>query len=148
MSKYAKLTPHLTVKGGMDAIKFYEEAFDAEIEDVMMAEDGQRVLHAELEINDSILFLADEFPEHSGGAVTSPLTPGMTTVTIHMELKKPKQVDRIMEQARAAGAEIVMPASDVFWGARYGRVRDPFGHVWSFGAALKKKDRLKQVTDQ
>lgn len=137
MSRFPGIVPHLTVKGGLEAIKFYEDAFDAEVENLVMAQDGQRLLHAELEINDSVLFLVDDF-EGLGGT-RAPNLAGSASVTIHLELKKPKQVDRIMEQARQAGAEIVAPASDMFWGARYGRVRDPFGHVWSFGAPLKKK---------
>jgi len=139
VSKHGKVTPHLTVKGGLEAIKFYEEAFDAEVEDIMMAQDGVRVMHAELEINDGILFLNDEFPEMPNeGNTGAPSTVGGASVTIHLSLKKPKQVERMMAQAVAQGAQIVMPAADVFWGARYGRVRDPFGHIWSFGAPLKK----------
>lgn len=138
MSKYARITPYLTVKGALAAIKFYEEAFDAEVEDVILAEDGTRVLHAELDINDGILFLSDEFSDKSAG-VTSPQTAGAASVTVHIALKKPKHVDRILEQARAAGGEILAPAADMPWGLRYGRMRDPFGHVWSFGAPLKKK---------
>ncbi len=147
MSKYGRVTPYLTVKGGLEAIQYYEDAFDAEVEGVMMAEDGKRVLHAELEINDGQLFLSDEFTEMPGGTV-SPLTAGSASVTIHIELKKPKQVDRMMEQARAAGGEIIMPAADMFWGARYGKVRDPFGHVWSFGAPSKKKHKRDDDGDE
>ncbi|MBC8050680.1 MAG: VOC family protein [Chitinophagales bacterium] len=142
MSKYTKVTPHLTVKGGLEAIKFYEEAFDAEVEDIMMAQDGVRVLHAELEINDGVLFLNDEFLDMTGeGHTSAPPTAGGASVTMHLSLKKAKQVDRMIAQAASAGAQIIMPAEDVFWGARYGRVRDPFGHVWSFGAPVKKKDK-------
>lgn len=142
MSKHGKVTPHLTVKGGLEAIKFYEEAFDAEVEDVMMAQDGARVLFAELEINEGVVFLNDEFPEMTVENNTkAPPTVGGASVTMHLSLKKAKQVDRTIAQAAAAGAQIIMPAQDVFWGARYGRVRDPFGHIWSFGAPLKKKDK-------
>jgi len=141
MSKYAKLTPHLTVSNGLEAIKFYEEAFDADVGNVMMAEDGKRVMHAELEVNDAILFLCDHFPEYDQGML--PPAKGGASVTIHMEVKRPKHVDAMIAQAAVNGAEITMPAQDVFWGARYGRVRDPFGHVWSVGAPLKRTDKDK-----
>ncbi len=144
MTKRANLAPYLTVKGGLDAIKFYETAFDADALGVMMADDGQRVLHAELEINDGILFLSDEFPEYGSGGTTAPTAVGGASVTIHIELKTPRQVDRMFAQAVAAGATVVMPVADMFWGARYGKLRDPFGHVWSISAQLKKKTWEKQ----
>ncbi len=141
-----RIVPYLTVQGGLEAIKFYEEAFDAEEISVMMADDGKRVLHAELELHDCPLMLSDSFAE-MGGTTSAPGTAGGTSVTIHLDLKKAKQVDRTMEQAAQAGATVIMPAQDMFWGARYGRIRDPFGHVWSFNAPLKKKDREKQGDD-
>jgi PhnB protein len=144
MAKRAGLAPYLTVKGGLDAIKFYENAFDADPLSVTVADDGQRVLHAELEINDGILYLSDEFPEYGAGGAMAPKATGGTSVTIHIELKTPRQVDRMISQAVAAGATVIMPAADTFWGARYGRLRDPFGHVWSISAPLKKKVWEKQ----
>ena len=140
MAKYPKVTPHLVVKGGLQAVKFYEEGLGAKAGSVMMAEDGKRVMHADLELNGGMIFLCDEFPEFDS-ATTSPKTPGTASVAIHLELKKPKDVDAAIVRAAEYGAEIIMPADDAFWGARYGRVRDPFGHVWSFGSPLKKKDR-------
>ncbi len=138
MSKHHRIVPYLTVKGGMKAIKFYEEAFDAEEISIMMAEDGKRVMHAELEINDSPVMLSDDFDMASGGTA-APKSAKVTAVAIHLDFKKPKQVDAMMAQAEKAGGTIIMPAENVFWGARYGRLRDPFGHVWAFHAPLKKK---------
>ena len=60
-----------------------------------------------------------------------------------MQLKKPKHVDAIMQQAVDHGAKIVLPAEDAFWGDRYGQIQDPFGQVWSLGAALKNKDQMQ-----
>jgi uncharacterized glyoxalase superfamily protein PhnB len=60
-----------------------------------------------------------------------------------LQLKKPKHVDAIIQQALDHGAKVVMPAEDAFWGDRYGQIRDPFGHVWTFGAALKHKDQMQ-----
>jgi PhnB protein len=140
MSKYPKVTPHLVVNGGVDAIKFYEHALDAEVERVMMAEDGKRVMHAELEINDGTVFLCDEFAEFDT-TTSAPAKNAATPVAIHLEFKKPKHVDRMVAQAAEHGAEILMPPADMFWGARYARIRDPFGHVWAFGAQLKHKHK-------
>jgi PhnB protein len=142
MSKLPKLAPHLIVNGGLAAIKFYEDAFDADTKFVMMAEDGKRVMHAALEINDGIIYLADDFADSakSGAKRTG---AGAGTVMIHLQLKKPKHVDAIMQQAVEHGGKIVMPAEDAFWGDRYGQVQDPFGHVWTFVAELKHKDQMQ-----
>ena len=139
MSKPPKLAPHLVVKGGLKAIEFYEEVLDAETQFVMMAEDGKRVMHAVLEINDGTIYLCDDFD--MGGAASP--KGGTTSVVIHLQLKKPKHVDATMGLAVEQGGEIVFPAHDAFWGDRYGQIRDPFGHVWSFGAALKTKDQMQ-----
>ena len=148
MSKH-RIVPYLTVQGGLEAIKFYEEAFDAEEISLMLTEDGKRVMHAELEINDSPLMLSDDFPETGGGCGTAaPGTAGSASVAIHLEFKKPKHVDEMMEQALKAGATIILPAHVAFWGARYGRLRDPFGHVWAFHAPMKKKEREKHDVDE
>jgi PhnB protein len=138
MSKH-RLVPHLIVEGGLDAIAFYEKAFGAGKTAVMMAEDGKRVMHAELEVNGGAIKLSDSFPEMRG-PMSAPGAAGGTSISLHLDFKKPKQVDEAVEQAVKAGATLIMPAQDTFWGARYGRVRDPFGHIWAFHALLKKKD--------
>ncbi len=142
MSKLPKLAPHLVVRGGLAAIKFYEDAFDADTQMVMMAEDGKRVMHAALEINDGIIFLCDDFGD-DGKPVAKQKAASPASVMIHLQLKKPKHVDAIMRDAVDHGAKIVMPAEDAFWGDRYGQVQDPFGHIWTFGAALKHKDEMR-----
>lgn len=126
---------HLCVKGGKEAIAFYEKAFDAVETFEQMAEDGVRVLHANLAMFGSEVMLHDEFPEF-GIDVLSPLTRGGASLTVNINLKTPAEVDRAIVKAAAAGAAITMPPGDMFWGARYGRVRDPFGHVWAFNAPL------------
>jgi len=144
MGKYPKIVPHLVVDGGLKALRFYEDALDAEIETVMMADDGKRVMHAEMDVNDSTIFLCDDFPEFGGGP-SAPAKDGRAPVTIHLELKKPKHVDAMMGQAVRHGAEVMMPAMDAFWGARYGKIRDPFGHVWSFGATIRQDHPLADI---
>ncbi|GAA2886966.1 VOC family protein [Aminobacter sp. P9b] len=126
---------HLCVKGGKEAIAFYEKAFDAVETFEQMADDGVRVLHANLAMFGSEVMLHDEFPEF-GADVLSPLSRGGAGMTVNINLKLPGEVDQAIERAVAAGAEITMEPDDVFWGARYGRIRDPFGHVWAFNAPL------------
>jgi PhnB protein len=127
---------HLCVAGAEDAIAFYKEAFDAEVQFKQIAADGKRVLHANLGMFGGQIMMHDEFPEHASG-VLSPKTQGGASVAININLEKPADVDSTMRRAADHGAEILMPASNQFWGARYGRLRDPFGHIWAFNAPLK-----------
>jgi PhnB protein len=127
---------HICVKGGVDAIAFYKEAFGATCPFHQLSDDGTRVMHANIELFGGEVMLHDEFPEY-GGEVLSPLTRGGVSMTININLPKPADVDAAIARAAAAGAEIVMKPEDAFWGARYGRVRDPFGHVWAFNAPLQ-----------
>jgi uncharacterized glyoxalase superfamily protein PhnB len=121
--------PHLVVRGGAQAIEFYKKAFGAvEVRRSSMP-DG-KLLHAEVRIGDSRVYLNDEFPEM--GAL-SPLGLKGTPVTIHLWVE---DVDRVYQQALAAGATVAMPLADQFWGDRYGVVRDPFGHQWSMASHL------------
>lgn len=134
---------HLTVRGGNDAIDFYKRAFDAVEDFKQLADDGKRVLHATLSLFGGQVMLCDEFPEYCADT-ESPQSRGGASVTMHVNLPRPEDVDRAMEKAVGEGATITMPVEDTFWGMRYGRLRDPFGHVWSIGAPLpaKKEGRL------
>ncbi|CAH1670691.1 VOC family protein [Hyphomicrobiales bacterium] len=129
------LQPHLCLKGGEAAIAFYERAFGAQCTFKAMADDGKRVMHANLALFGSEVMLHDEFPEF-GGHVMAPTSLKGTAVAININLPTPADVDAALAKAEAAGADVFLPASDVFWGARYGRLRDPFGHVWAFNAPL------------
>jgi PhnB protein len=128
---------HLCVKRGREAIAWYERAFGAVETYEQMAEDGERVQHANLSMFGSEVMLHDEFAELSPD-VLSPQTRGGATMTINVNLSWPIDVDRIVKRASAAGAEITLPVADQFWGARYAKIRDPFGHVWAFNAPLAK----------
>jgi PhnB protein len=130
------IQPHLCVKGGGDAIRFYETAFGAKTTEGHAAEDGVRVFHANLEMFGGEIMLHDEFEEF-GTDVLAPTSRGGASMTININLKAPADVNAAIDRAEAAGAVVILPAQDVFWGARYGNVRDPFGHVWAFNAALK-----------
>jgi PhnB protein len=129
------LAPHLTIAGASRAISFYERAFGARPGYVQKMPD-ERVMHADLVLpNGGVFFLNDDFPEH--GPSRAPGT-APSPVTIHLELN---DVDAVWQQALAAGATVEMPLADQFWGARYGVLRDPFGHRWSLGKQLKHPSR-------
>ena len=129
------VAPYLVVDGGDRAIDFYRRAFGAVELFRMMDEDGVRVTHASLMINDALVMLGDFFPEWgtSTGSGRSPADLGGTTVVIHLSVA---DADATWERALAAGADVVMPIADMFWGDRYGKLRDPFGHIWSVGSPL------------
>lgn len=129
---------HICVKGGEAAIAFYEKAFGAQCTFKAMAEDGKRVMHANLAMFGSEVMLHDEFPEF-GGDVMAPSSRSGASMTISINLPQPADVDAAIARAASAGADVVMPAGDVFWGARYARLRDPFGHVWAFNAPLAQQ---------
>jgi len=127
---FRSVTPGLTVRGAAEAIDFYKRALGARERMRMGAPDG-KVGHAELAIGDSVIFLGDEFPE----GCKSPQTLGGTTTALHIYVPN---VDAAIKRAVDAGAQITMPVADMFWGDRYGRIRDPFGHEW--GLATHKED--------
>jgi PhnB protein len=124
---------HLCVKGGDAAIAFYEKAFGASCTFKKMAEDGKRVLHANIAMFGGEVMLHDEFPEYHGN-VPSPISRGGASIVTHINLSEPSGVDNAVSRAEAAGAAVILKPDDMFWGARYGQVRDPFGHVWAFNA--------------
>jgi PhnB protein len=129
---YHTLTPHLVVKSAGEAIEFYKKAFGAKEIVRMPGPDGKSIIHADLVIGDSHLFLVDEFPDMG---CLAPQTVGGSPVTVHIYVD---DVDTFFNQALAAGAQVKMPLSDMFWGDRYGLVTDPFGHSWSI--ATHKED--------
>ena len=124
-SGFHTLTPHLVVKGASKAIEFYKKAFGAEEIGRVAGPDGKSLIHADLRIGDSHFFLVDEFPEMD---CRGPESIGGTPVTIHTYVE---DVDAAFGKAVAAGAQVKMPLSDMFWGDRYGVLADPFGHAWS-----------------
>lgn len=121
---YHTVTPHMTVRDAARAIEFYKQAFGAVEKGVMNGPDG-KVMHAELRIGDSIVMLADEFPEMGS---MSPLSTGAAGMGLHIYVE---DVDSAFDRAVKAGAKVEMPVSDMFWGDRYGKLADPFGHKWS-----------------
>jgi PhnB protein len=127
------IIPHLVVQGGAKALEFYKKAFGAEEVFRIPSPDG-RILHAEIRVGDSLLFLADDFPETCGGPSRHPRALRGTPVSIHRYVP---DVDGIVRRAGEAGATVKFPPEDMFWGDRYGVVEDPFGHQWSFATHQK-----------
>ena len=128
---FRTVTPHLVVNDCKAAIEFYKNAFGAEERYRMTAPDGSKVVHAEISIGDSVVMLADEFPEMGSN---SPTSIGDTPVSVHLAVE---DVDRWFSRAVDAGATVTMPLEDMFWGDRYGRLSDPFGHSWSLATHIK-----------
>jgi uncharacterized glyoxalase superfamily protein PhnB len=121
------VTPCLMVRGADRAIEFYKKAFGAELLDRMTGPDDKTVIHSQLRIGDSFLFLGDE---SSGMGAGSTEKPGGSCASIHLYVE---DVDAAFDRAVAAGAQVRMPVADMFWGDRYGRVVDPFGVEWGLG---------------
>ena len=124
---YHTITPHLVVRGAGRAIEFYERAFGAEELMRMPGPDGKSIMHAELRIGDSIVFLSDEFPDMG---CRSPQSLGGTATALHLYVE---DVDAAFKRAVEAGATVRMPVADMFWGDRYAKIADPFGHEWGMG---------------
>jgi uncharacterized glyoxalase superfamily protein PhnB len=126
------VTAYLVVSNGGRAIDFYKRAFGA-VELVRMPMPGsQRVMHATLKIGGSEIMLSDEFPEHDSNR--GPDIVGSTTVTIHLQVPN---ADKAFARAVEAGATSVMPPADMFWGDRFAKLRDPFGHEWTIAHHIR-----------
>jgi PhnB protein len=127
---FHSVTPYLTVNDAAHAIEFYKRAFGAQ-EVIRMDMPGGKIAHAEIKIGDSRVMLADEMP---GAGCQSPQSLGGTTNGIMLYVEN---VDSVFKQAVAAGAQPEAPVTDMFWGDRYGRLKDPFGHSWSVATHTK-----------
>jgi PhnB protein len=140
------LSPHLVVDDAAAAIDFYVKAFGA-VEIGRVPRPDGKLVHAALEINGATVMLNDDFPEMSGGKSMTPPALGGTPVTIHLTVT---DVDKKFQQAVDAGAAVVMPLDDQFWGDRYGMVRDPFGHQWSLGQPVREvsAEEIQQAMSQ
>jgi uncharacterized glyoxalase superfamily protein PhnB len=128
------LTPHLVCKNAAQAIDFYKKAFGATELGRQAMPDG-KIMHAALRIGDSVLMLVDEMPDFKA---LSPQTLKGTPVTIHVYTE---DADAFVNRAVAAGAKVTMPLMDAFWGDRYGKIEDPFGHQWSVATHIRELSR-------
>ena len=128
------VTPHLICAGAADAIEFYKKAFSA-VEEGRLPGPNGRLMHAMIRIGDSAVMLVDEMPEW--GALGPKALKG-SPVTIHLYVE---DVDAVVKRAVAAGAKITMPLEDMFWGDRYCKLEDPFGHRWSVATHIRDVSR-------
>ena len=127
---YHSVTPYLIVKGAGDAIAFYTKALGA-VELFRIEGPGGTVGHAEIKIGDSVVMLADEFPQMGA---RGPKTLGGSPVSLMVYLEN---VDARYEQAVAAGAKPVRPVQNQFYGDRSGMIEDPYGHVWTLATHIE-----------
>lgn len=121
------VTPCLMVRGADRAIEFYKKAFGAELLERMTGPDGTTVMHSQLRIGDSFIFLGDESAGPGGGSAEK---AGGSCGAIHLYVE---DADAAFDRAVEAGAKVRMPVADMFWGDRYGKVVDPFGVEWGLG---------------
>jgi PhnB protein len=127
---YRTVTPYLFIKGASAAIDFYKNVFGA-TERVRMPGPNGRVMHAELQIGDSIIMLADEVPQIGA---KSPQTIGGASSSLHVYVEN---VDAIAQKAVDSGATLSRPVADMFYGDRTGTIIDPFGHIWSIATHIE-----------
>ncbi len=128
------VSPHLVVDDAAAAIDFYVKAFGAVELGRVPRPDG-KLVHAALAVNGATVMLNDDFPEVCGGRSMTPAALGGSPVTIHLTVT---DVDERFARAVEAGATVVAPLQDQFWGDRYGVLRDPFGHQWSMGQPVRE----------
>jgi uncharacterized glyoxalase superfamily protein PhnB len=132
---HENLIPHLVCSPCGEAIEFYKKAFGAEEICRLPAPDGRRIMHAQIRIGKSFVYLVDDFPDFCGGKSSTATALKGTPVTIHHYVAN---CDAAIKRAADAGATVLMPAADMFWGDRYGVVTDPYGHKWSFATHQKE----------
>lgn len=125
---YHTVTPYLVVKGGKAALDYYKKAFGA-TGVVTMDDPSGRIMHAEFKIGDSMIMLSEEM-----GPNKSPQTLGGSPVSIFLYVD---DVDSVFNQAVTAGAKADMPPQDMFWGDRFGKLTDPFGHLWALATHIE-----------
>ena len=130
--------PHLIVSDGLGALEFYKEVFGGTDGHNMMSPDGGRLMHGEVDVDGHMLYVSDWFAPSDGGTLSSPEKLGGTCVRITINVD---DADTVMERALARGSRVVMPVQDMFWGARYGKFDDPYGHQWGVNQQLKENTR-------
>ena len=126
-----KFVPYLSVTDAQRAVAFYSQVFGVEPTLLLNMPDG-RLMHCEFRIGDVGFFLSEELPEHGG--TPSPTSLGGTTVAVHLYVD---DCDAMVDRMTNNGAEVLMESTDMFWGERFARVRDPFGHEWGITTRLR-----------
>lgn len=122
---FTRLSPHIVLPDPMAAMDFYQKVFGAQPGLVMKMPGTEMVMHAEMKFGDTMLMISGEFPDMG---VQGPAAIGGSPVTMHLYNE---DVDAVVQKATEAGAEVTMPPMDMFWGDRYCKLKDPWGHSWS-----------------
>jgi uncharacterized glyoxalase superfamily protein PhnB len=137
------VTPHLICAGAADAIEFYKKAFSA-VEMGRLSSPQGKLLHGAIRIGDSTVMLVDEFPDWGSWG---PKSLKGSPVTMHLYVE---DVDAFVARATGAGAKITMPLQDMFWGDRYCKLEDPFGHQWSVATHVRdvSPDEMQQAAQK
>ena len=140
---YSGVIPSLAIKDAAKALEFYKKAFGAK-EIMRMGEPGEKIGHAEIKIGEAVVMLADEFPEFGN---LSPQSIGGTPVSLMLYVE---DVDGFVNKAVAAGAKILRPVENQFWGDRTSLLEDPFGHKWYFATHVEDvaPDEMKKRSDE
>ena len=141
---FRTVTPYLFIAGTAEALEWYKKAFNAK-EDMKVRQTMPNggIMHARIKIGDSIIMMSDGADQ---GAIRSPKSLGATTSTMHIYTKN---VDKLFQQAVDAGAKVLMPLDNQFWGERYGQVMDPFGHSWSMSMQVAmSKEEMKEKQEK
>ena len=136
MLKHDNIVPEIFVHDGPGALEFYERAFGATERSRMMSRDGKKLMHGELEIGGHRLVVCDEFTAAEGGTCRCPRTLGGTGV--RMILSKWRMRTRSWSMPWRPAATIMIPVADMFWGARYGKLMDPYGHEWGINQQMEQ----------
>ncbi len=136
MTRDDQFIPELIVHNGPAALEFYKGVFGAEEVHRMTRPGSDKLMHGELSLDGHKVFVCDEFPASEGGTCKSPQTLGGTGVRVTLLVD---DADGVVERAVAAGARVSMAVQDMFWGGRYGKIVDPFGHEWGINQQLQEQ---------
>lgn len=142
MARPDQFVPELIVNDGRAALSFYTKIFGATEVHRMLTPDDDKLIHGELTLDGHRFFVCDEFSASEGGTCQSPRTLGGTGVRITLFVDN---ADEVAWKAVAAGARISMPVQDMFWGARYGKIVDPFGHEWGINQQVKEQTKEETI---
>jgi PhnB protein len=129
------IVPELCVHDGRGALEFYKQAFGAVEQEHMMSPDGSKLLHGALTISGHRFVVFDEFSASEGGTCRCPQTLGGTGVRLILNVE---DAEAVVRRAVAAGATLMMPVTKMFWGARYGKLKDPYGHEWGVNEQVEE----------
>ncbi len=127
-----EFVPYLSIKDAAKAVAFYSRVFGVDPHLILNMPDG-RVMHCEFRIGNARFFVSEELPEHGG--TPSPVRLGGTTVAIHLYVD---DCDAMVKTLTGNGSDVLMAPADMFWGERFARIRDPFGHEWGISTQLRE----------